>query len=228
MNPTEIIREKLFSMQDPAYKRFQAALIPNIAPETIIGVRTPVLRKYAKELAGTSEAERFLVTLPHAYYEENNLHGLLLEGMPYPSPLIPALDTFLPYIDNWATCDLIVPKSFRKHPPELIQKIRQWTVSGHTYTIRFGIEMLMRFYLDETFSSAYPEMVAQIHSNEYYVNMMAAWYFATALAKQYDTILPYLEEHRLSVWIHNKTIQKAIESNRIREESKIYLRTLKR
>ena len=188
MNPTEIIREKLFSMQDPAYKRFQAALIPNIAPETIIGVRTPVLRKYAKELAGTPEAERFLVTLPHAYYEENNLHGLLLEGMSYPSPLIPALDTFLPYIDNWATCDLIVPKSFRKHPPELIQKIEQWIVSGHTYTIRFGIGMLMRFYLDETFSSAYPEMVAQIHSNEYYVNMMAAWYFATALAKQYDAI----------------------------------------
>ncbi|MEG0190804.1 MAG: DNA alkylation repair protein, partial [Lachnospiraceae bacterium] len=194
---------------------------------TIIGVRTPVLRKFAKEFSQTSQAEELMEHLPHSYYEENNLHCILIEMIKdYPQSIV-ALDTFLPYVDNWATCDLMRPPVFKKHLQELICKIKEWINSDYTYTIRFGIKMLMCFYLDDHFQESYLTLVANISSQEYYVKMMIAWYFATALAKQYNTTLPYIEQQRLDNWTHNKTIQKAIESYRITGEQKTYLRTLK-
>jgi len=224
---TEAIRTRLFAMQDTAYRRFHTALIPTVDPEAVIGVRTPALRKYARELFGTAEAEAFLRTLPHRYYEENNLHGFLIEKIRDFDTVLAQTERFLPYIDNWATCDMFCPKIFAAHLPELYEKIKFWINASHTYTVRFGIGMLMRFYLDEQFDSAYPSLVADIRSDEYYVNMMIAWYFATALAKRYDQILPYIESHRLDKWTHNKAIQKAIESDRISIDRKAYLRTLK-
>lgn len=224
----EQIQKELFSLQDIKYRNFHAKLIPNIRPELIIGIRTPELRKYAKILAKKTEAEAFLSILPHKYYEENNLHGFLIETTKDYFKTIDLLDNFLPYIDNWATCDMISPKIFKKHLPQLLLKIKEWIASEHTYTKRFGIGMLMKFYLDENFSTEFLDMVACINSKEYYVNMMIAWYFATALARQYDTVLPYIEEQRLDTWVHNKTIQKAVESFRITDEQKIYLKTLKR
>ncbi len=191
------------------------------------GIRTPELRKYAKTFSKTPEAAEFLKILPHRYYEENNLHGFLIESMRDYGQVIAALDAFLPYVDNWATCDLMRPKVFQKHLPELLEEIRRWMASDRTYTIRFGMEMLMTFYLDEAFRPEYLDWVAEVRSQEYYVNMMIAWYFATALAKQYGAALPYIENHRLEPWTHNKAIQKAIESYRITEEQKMYLRTLK-
>lgn len=227
MTETETIRTRLFAMQDANYRRFHAALIPNVEPETVIGVRTPALRKYAKELAGTPEAEAFLKELPHRYYEENNLHGFLIEKRRDFDGALAETERFLPYIDNWATCDMFCPKVFGAHLSALYEKIGAWIKSDHTYTVRFGIGLLMRFYLDEHFAPAYPSLVAEIRSDEYYINMMIAWYFATALAKRYDEILPYIEEQRLDRWTHNKAIQKAIESDRISGERKSYLRTLK-
>lgn len=223
----QTIQSRLFALQDLKYQAFQSKLIPTICPDTVIGVRTPALRKLAKELSGTPEATAFLQQLPHAYYEENNLHGLLICQMKDYGQTIAAVDAFLPHIDNWATCDLLNPKIFRVHLPELYEKIQTWVHASHPYTIRFGIGMLMSFYLDQAFSPAYPALVAEIRSDEYYVNMMIAWYFATALAKQYEAVLPYLQQHRLARWTHNKTIQKAIESDRITAEQKLYLRTLK-
>lgn len=228
MNHAEsVIQTRLFQLQDLSYRSFQCKLMPTVAPESVIGVRTPELRKLAKELSGTEEAKVFLRILPHKYYEENNLHGFLIDRMKDYGQIIDSLDMFLPYVDNWATCDMMSPKVFRKHLPELPGKIREWLQSGQTYTIRFGIGMLMNFYLDESFQPEYPEMVAAVKSEEYYVNMMTAWYFATALAKQYDAVLPFLEQHRLEKWTHNKAIQKAIESYRINDEQKAYLRSLK-
>lgn len=221
------IQVRLFALQDLKYRDFQCKLMPTVAPPSVIGVRTPQLRALAKELENTPEAEAFLPILPHEYHEENNLHGFLIEKMRDYERAVAAVDAFLPYVDNWATCDLISPKIFRKHLPELLEKIRQWLASGRTYTIRFGIGMLMSFYLDEQFDPAYPALVAGVKSEEYYVNMMIAWYFATALAKQYDAVRPYMEERRLEPWTHNKAIQKAIESRRITDEQKAYLRTLK-
>lgn len=221
------IRGQLFEMQDLGYRDFQSKLIPNIDPETVIGIRTPQLRKYAKTLAKTSDAAEFLKLLPHQYYDENNLHGFLVESIKDYDTCIAEVDRFLPYVDNWATCDLMSPKVFQKHLPELLEKIRIWLKSDHTYTIRFGIGMLMRFYLDDAFSEEYPELVAGVCSEEYYVRMMVAWYFATALAKQYDAVVPYLEQRHLEPWTHNKAIQKAIESYRITAEQKEYLRSLK-
>lgn len=223
----QTIQSRLFALQDLKYQAFQSKLIPTICPDTVIGVRTPALRKLAKELSGTPEATAFLQQLPHAYYEENNLHGLLICQMKDYGQTIAAVDAFLPHIDNWATCDLLNPKIFRVHLPELYEKIQTWVHASHPYTIRFGIGMLMSFYLDQAFSPAYPALVAEIRSDEYYVNMMIAWYFATALAKQYEAVLPYLQQHRLARWTHNKAIQKAIESDRITAEQKLYLRTLK-
>lgn len=222
------IAEHLLSLQDVKYKEFNSKLIPNVDSDTIIGVRTPLLRTFAKELKGTEAAEQFLLTLPHQYYEENNLHAFLLEQIKDYETCVEAVEAFLPYIDNWGTCDSMSPKVFKKHLPELLERIRLWLTSDHTYTIRFGIGMLMKFYLDEHFQPEYPELVASVRSEEYYVNMMIAWYFATALAKQYETILPYIEEQRLDTWTHNKAIQKAIESYRITDEQKAYLRTLKK
>lgn len=223
-----MITEKLFALRDEAYKSFNSALIPTVDPDTIIGVRTPALRALAKRLHGTAEAQRFMAQLPHKWYEENNLHAFLIEHIRDYDECTAATESFLPYIDNWATCDGFSPKVFKKHLPELLEKIKVWIDSEHTYTVRYAMGMLMRYYLDEEFSPEYPEMVATVKSEEYYIRMMQAWYFATALAKQYDAVLPYLTGHRLDGWTHNKTIQKAVESYRITPEQKAYLRTLKR
>jgi len=223
----EQIRNDLFAMQDKEYHAFHSKLIPNVNPDVIIGVRTPALRKYAKKLSKTSQAEEYLTILPHTYYDENNLHGFLIEEIRDYTAAINALDAFLPYVDNWATCDMMSPKIFKQHLPELIIKIKDWINTDHTYTKRFGMCMLMKFYLDENFKVEYLDMVASVRSNEYYVNMMVAWFFATALAKQYDATLPYIEQCRLDKWVHNKAIQKANESYRITSAQKAYLKTLK-
>lgn len=221
------IQGRLFALQDKKYREFQCKLMPTVNPETVIGVRTPVLRKLAKEIAKTPEAKDFLQFLPHKYYEENNLHGFLIEAMKDYNECIGALNAFLPYVDNWATCDLISPKVFQRHLPMLLDQIKVWIDSKETYTIRFGIGMLMRFFLDEQFRPEYLDLAAKVRSQEYYVNMMIAWFFATALAKQYDAALPYIEQGRLDPWTHNKAIQKAIESYRITDEQKAYLRAKK-
>lgn len=224
---TERIREELFSMQDLSYREFHSRLMPDVEKDTVIGIRVPVLRKYVKELAKDPEIGEFLEDLPHRYYEENNVHGFLIQQMKEYGQCMEELEKFLPYINNWATCDMTSPKVFKKHKEELLEAVRRWIVSDHVYTVRYGIGMLMQHYLDEDFREEYPQMVSEIRSEEYYVNMMIAWYFATALAKQYETILPYIEKQKLDVWTHNKTIQKACESYRITSEQKAYLRTLK-
>lgn len=223
----EEFQHRLFELQDIKYKKFQCKLIPTVNPDTVIGVRTPELRRLAKELSKSPGAFEFLSILPHIYYEENNLHGFLIETIKDYDTSIAAVEAFLPYINNWATCDLFSPKVFKKHLSELYEKITVWLKSDQTYTVRFGIGMLMSFYLDDNFRTEILEQVVSIRSEEYYVNMMIAWYFATALAKQYHATLPYIEEHRLEKWTHNKAIQKAVESYRIRDEVKTYLRTLK-
>ncbi len=230
MNRREVIEKvqaELFEMQDLTYRDFHATLMPTIDKETVIGVRTPMLRAYAKNFGKTADAVTFLEVLPHKYYEENNLHGLLIEQIKDYPACIAAIERFLPYVDNWATCDMIALHTMKKHLDVFIQEVYRWMASDHPYIVRFGIGMLMRYYLDEQFKPEYPEKVAEIKSDEYYVNMMRAWYFATALAKQYDQILPYLEEKKLDTWTHNKTIQKAVESYRIAAEQKCYLRTLR-
>lgn len=230
MNQGQIIKQvqtELFALQDIKYREFQAKLMPTIDKERIIGVRTPALRAFAKKFGKTAEAKPFLEVLPHQYYEEMNLHGLLIEQIKDYEECIKEIDRFLPYVDNWATCDLLAVRRVKKQLDVFIKEVYRWIDSGHIYTTRFGIGMLMRYYLDEYFQLEYPEKVATILSEEYYVNMMRAWYFATALAKQYDAVLPFIEERRLDVWTHNKTIQKAVESYRITPEQKAYLRTLK-
>lgn len=222
------IQTQLFSLQDSGYRDFHAKLIPTVSLDRIIGVRTPALRKLAKSFAKTPEAAAFLRELPHTYYEENNLHGFILETFRDFDRLIAELDRFLPYVDNWATCDTMSPKLFRTHHEALLPHIRRWLEAPDVYTVRFAVGTLMTHYLDDAFSPEYLALAASIQSEEYYINMMIAWYFATALAKQYDAVLPYLTEHRLSPWIHNKTIQKAVESRRIPEGTKQYLRTLRR
>ncbi len=220
------LQEQLFALQDIRYRDFHSKLIPGIEKSAIIGIRMPVLRKFAKEFARTKEAEAFIGELPHTYYEENNLHMMLITQMKDFDRCLAEIERFLPYIDNWATCDFSAPKCFAARKNELLPRIRQWIASEDTYTIRYGIGMLMRLYLDEDFREEYPQLVAGVSSEEYYVNMMIAWYFATALAKQWDAVIPYLEQHRLSDWNHKKTIRKAIESYRITQEQKEYLRTL--
>lgn len=230
MNGSEIkvdIQQELFALQDLSYRDFHAKLMPTVDKARVIGVRTPKLRAFAKEFGKTEEAKEFLKVLPHQYYEENNLHGLLIEQIKDYPTLIRELNRFLPCIDNWATCDLLTVRVVKKHLDTFTEEVERWLASDHTYTIRFGIGMLMRYYLEEHFSLEYPEKVAKIRSEEYYVNMMRTWYFATALAKQYEAIFPFLEEKRLDAWTHNKTIQKAIESYRITQEQKAYLRTLR-
>ena len=230
MNKTTIItnvQTRLFELQDLKYRDFHAKLMPTVNKEKIIGVRTPVLRVFAKKYGKTDEAKEYLQILPHQYYEENNLHGLLIEQIKDYDTCLEELERFLPYIDNWATCDMLAVKVVKNHLDTFIDEVYRWMESDHAYTIRFGISMLMRYYLEDAFQMEYPEKVAQIRSEEYYVNMMRAWYFATALAKQYDKILPFIEKQKLDVWTHNKTIQKAIESYRITPEQKEYLRGLK-
>lgn len=230
MNGSEIkvdIQQELFALQDLSYRDFHAKLMPTVDKARVIGVRTPKLRAFAKEFGKTEEAKEFLKVLPHQYYEENNLHGLLIEQIKDYPTLIRELNRFLPCIDNWATCDLLTVRVVKKHLDTFTEEVERWLASDHTYTIRFGIGMLMRYYLEEHFSLEYPEKVAKIRSEEYYVNMMTAWFFATALAKQWDAAIPYLEQKRLDPWTHNKTIQKARESYRITPGQKEYLKTLK-
>ncbi len=222
------IRDRLFEMQDLKYRDFHSKLMPTVSKELVIGVRTPDLRKFAKEISNTSYSESFMDILPHKFYEENNLHAFLIELSDDFALCIERLNRFLPYVDNWATCDMMRPKIFRKHLSELFSQIKIWIKSDDTYTVRFAIEMLMCYYLDENFSTEYSDMVAEIRSDEYYIRMMQAWYFATALSKHYDEIIQYLECHRLDTDTHNKTIRKAIESYRISDNCKEYLKTLKR
>lgn len=221
------IQERLFEMQDVEYQAFQCKLMPTVEPDSVIGVRMPQLRQFAKEIAKREDIGDFLEQLPHQYYEENNLHGLIVEAMKDYDLCIAQLDRFLPYVNNWATCDMMSPKIFKKHLSQLLQPIQRWMAAEDVYMVRFGIGMLMKFYLDDAFEPEYLEWVAAIQSDEYYINMMIAWYFATALAKQYDSTIPFLEKRQLSTWVHNKTIQKAVESYRIKEDQKTYLRTFR-
>ena len=226
-NITDEIRDALFALQDEKYRDFQAKLIPTVTADSVIGVRTPELRKYAKTLVKREDIGEFLTELPHRYFDENQLHAFIVSEMKDFRRCLEEVERFLPYVDNWATCDQMSPKVFRKNRPELLGSIYRWIASEETYTIRFGIGMLMEHFLDEDYDPVYPEKVALVRSGEYYVNMMIAWYFATALAKQYETILPYIELKKLDVWTHNKAIQKATESYRITAEQKDYLKTLK-
>lgn len=221
------LQKQLFELQDLKYRDFHSKLLPGIDKEKIIGIRTPQLRKFAKEFAKTKEADLFLQDLPHTYYEENNLHMMLVSWMKDYGACLKEVRRFLPYIDNWATCDLPLPKCFEKHKTELLPEIQSWIMDTHTYTIRYGIGVLMRLYLDEAFSPEFPELVVQVRSEEYYVNMMIAWYMSTALAKQWETIIPYIEQKKLPEWMHRKTIQKAVESYRITPEQKAYLKTFR-
>ena len=222
------IQKELFSLQDKEYMKFLSKLTPNVSEDTIIGVRIPEIRKLAKKLVKNNEYEDFLKELPHKYYDENLLHGAIISESKNFEKCIKLLDNFLPFVDNWAVCDTISPKIFKKYKKELIEKIKEWSQSDKTYTCRFGVEMLMTHFLDEDFKKEYLEMIADIHSEEYYVKMVVAWFFATALAKQWDYAVIYLEDNRLDVWVHNKTIQKARESLRISLEKKEYLKKLKR
>ena len=223
----EEIREELYRHQDLKYRDFQAKLIPGMEPEKMIGVRTPDLRKIAKQMAKREDIGEFLENLPHEFFDENQAHAFVISELKDYGRCVHEVERFLPFVDNWATCDQMSPKVFKKHRPELLDSIKEWIRSEHTYTVRFAVGMLMQHYLDEDFDPAYPEMVAEVQSEEYYIRMMIAWYFATALAKQYEAVLPYIEERRLEPWTHNKTIQKAVESYRITPEQKEYLKSLK-
>ena len=222
------IQERLMELQDPAYREFNSRLLPTVDPNTVIGVRVPALRKLAKEFAKKPEAAAFLTDLPHRYYEENCIHGFLIETIKDFDWCVAALEQFLPYVDNWATCDMMSPKVLKQDLPRLLEQSRAWMASDHVYTIRFGILCLMRHFLGEEFQREVLDWVAEIRSEEYYVNLVIAWFFAEALVKQYDTALAYMEQRRLAPWTHNKAIQKARESFRITPEQKAYLKTLKR
>jgi len=221
------IRNELFKMQDIAYRDFNSKLIPTVNKSLFIGVRTPELRKYAKQLAKREDIEEFLHSLPHKYFDENQLHAFIVSEIKDFKSCVDKVNEFLPYVDNWATCDQLSPKVFKKNHKELIAYIKEWLESDKVYTVRFGIGMLMEHFLDEDFDISYLETVSNIRSDEYYVNMMIAWYFATALAKQYESVLPFIENRRLEIWTHNKAIQKAVESLRISDEKKEYLKNLK-
>ncbi|MDD5930605.1 MAG: DNA alkylation repair protein [Spirochaetales bacterium] len=222
----EII-SKLFSVQDSEYKEFQSRLVPNISPDSMIGIRTPQMRKIAKEINGTQIAENFLSELPHKYYEENLIHFFLIAMVKDFNECINKLETFLPYIDCWPVCDQSSPKVFKKNHEQLLPYIKKWISSPHVYTARFGMRILMNEFLDEDFKEEYLELVASKKGDDYYLKMMIAWYFATALAKQYDSAISFIEHRKLEQWTHNKAIQKALESFRVSEEHKDYLRTLR-
>ena len=226
MNRDEIVAE-LFRLQDKKYAAFQAKLIPTVEADRIIGVRTPELRTFARKLAKDEDTASFLASLPHQYFDEDQLHAFVISLEKDFDKCLDEIEVFLPFIDNWATCDQLSPKVFKKEPEKLLSHICAWIKSDKVYTVRFAIGMLMQHFLDERFDPKYADMVATIRSDEYYINMMIAWYFATALAKQYDSILPYLEEKKLDAWTHNKAIQKSVESYRITPEQKAYLKSLK-
>ena len=221
------IRAELFRLQDTAYRDMQVKLLPTVRQDSVIGVRTPALRKYARQLAKRDDIGEFLTSLAHEYFDENQFHAFIIAEIKDYQRCMEEVCRFLPYIDNWATCDQLSPKVFKKNRAALSDQIRVWLDSPETYTVRFGVGMLMQHFLDEDFLPEYPAAVAKLRSDEYYVNMMIAWYFATALAKQYETVLPYIENYCLDTWTHNKAIQKSIESYRITPEQKEYLRTLK-
>lgn len=221
------IVKKLFEMQDLSYRDFHAKLIPDIPSDRIIGVRTPALRAFAKEFFKSGEYGSFLDSLPHHYYEENNLHAFIIEQIKDYDTALKKCEEFLPYIDNWATCDAFLPHAFKKNKEKLIPVIMRWIKSDKTYTVRYATGLLMSLYLDDDFDEKYLRIVSEIRSDEYYINMMIAWYFATALAKQYDAAIPYITDKRLAVWTHNKTIQKCVESRRIDADKKEYLKKLK-
>ena len=221
------ITEELFQLRDESYHAFHKKLIPNVPEEKIIGIRTPALRAYAKELAKEKDVAEFLQDLPHKYFEENQLHAFIICEQKEYEACVKELNCFLPYVDNWATCDQMSPKVFRRHHEELLEQIKIWMASDEPYTIRYGIGMLMTHFLEEDFDIQYVEMVASVKAEEYYVKMMVAWYFATALAKQYDAVVPFIENRRLEEWTHRKAIQKSVESYRITKEQKEYLKGLK-
>ena len=221
------IREELFNLSDKEYREFQGKLIPNANKEIMIGVRTPALKTLAKKILNTPQCAEFLKSLPHKYFDENQLHAFIIAEIKDFNTCITKVDCFLPFIDNWATCDQLSPKVFKKHKTELLPYIEKWVKSDKTYTVRFGIGMLLSHFLDSDFKSDYLDTVSSIKSDEYYINMMIAWYFATALAKQYDTAITYIENKRLDIWTHNKAIQKACESYRVTSEHKEYLKKLK-
>ena len=226
MKRDEIMAE-LIRLQDKDYAVMQAKIIPTVAANRIIGVRTPALRTFAKSLYKDHDIDAFLSCVPHQYFDEDQLHAFIISLEKDFDKCIAEVDAFLPFIDNWATCDQLSPKVFKKEPKKLFPYIQAWIKSDKTYTVRFAIGMLMQHFLDEGFDTKYADMVAEVRSEEYYINMMIAWYFATALAKQYELVLPYLEEKRLDIWVHNKAIQKSVESYRITDEQKAYLKTLK-
>lgn len=226
--PMNELQQNLFGMRDAAYAAFIAKLTPGFPPSHFIGVRVPLLRTIARSFAKEEAAsQRFLSHLPHSYYEEDMLHGMLISLVKDYDRCLGLTDRFLPYVDNWAVCDTLSPKVFAKHKAQLLENILRWSSSSHTYTCRFGLRMLMTHFLDDSFSADFLEIPAAIRSEEYYVKMMVAWFFATALAKQWEATLPYLENRQLDPWTHRKTIQKAIESYRIPPERKDYLRTLR-
>ncbi len=222
------IIEQLMDLKDPEYAAFQARLIPTIDPELVIGVRVPLARKLAKEIYKAGQYQNFLRELPHKYYDEYILHGMIVSELKAYDECIAELDRFLPYVDNWAVCDTISPKCFKKNRERLLAEIVRWSESDAVYTSRFGLEMLMTHFLDEDFDAEYLELPAKVRLDDYYSKMMVAWFFATALAKQWEATIPYIEENRLETWTHNKTIQKARESYRITPEQKEYLKGLKR
>ena len=227
MNVKEI-QSRLFEMQDLGYKDFHVKLMPGINPDTVIGVRTPALRAFAKEVFKGGDYDEFIGTLPHKYYDEMNLHGFIICEIKDYEKVVCEIDRFLPYVNNWATCDLISPKkAFSKNTDKLIEDIKRWMASDETYTCRFGMEMLMSYFLDELFKPEYLEWVKEVESEEYYINMMRAWFYATALAKQYEATAPYIEKHLLDDWTHKKSIQKAVESYRITAEQKEYLKSFR-
>ena len=219
--------KRLFQLQDLKYRNFNSKLIPNVDKETVIGVRVPELRKLAKEIQKEKDENNFFRQLPHKYFEENMLHGIMINSIKEYNQCIDEIDKFLPYVDNWAVCDSMRPAVFKKNKDKLIDEICRWISSDEPYTIRFAIEMLMTHFLDDDFNKKYNDIVVEVNHNNYYVNMMKAWYFATALAKKYEETVKILEEYRLETWVHNKTIQKAVESYRITDEQKIYLKTLR-
>ena len=223
----ESILSILFAKQDLAYRDFQVPLIPNLDKDSFIGVRLPILKKLAKEIVNTKEAASFIHALPHRYYDENQLHAFIISFIKDYDTCLMEIERFLPYVDNWAVCDTMKPVIFKKNKDKLIGKIKEWLKSNHIYTQRFAIGQLMSLYLNEDFKEEYLDLVSHIRSEEYYLNMMIAWYYATALAKQYESTIKYIEENKLSPWVHNKTIQKALESFRVSEEHKTYLKSLK-
>ena len=219
--------ERLIKEQDAAYREFQTRLVPNVPPETLLGVRTPQMRAIAKEIGKSAERDAFLSTLPHPYYEENLIHFFVLAEIKDFDECVRRVEAFLPYVDCWPVSDQATPKAFRKHHAKLLPYIERWIGSEHVYTARFGLRMLMNEFLDADFREEYLALAANKRGEDYYLKMMAAWFFATALAKQYDAAIPYFEQRRLDEWVHKKAIQKAVESYRVSDAHKDYLKTLR-